>query len=619
MAAVEADVLAGRFDARPAGAGGGVTVTTSSEARGLAVQDGTDAASAPTGIVARFLAQPAVKTAAPFVTIALVLVLAMAAFLTLSASPLRALYPDMADADKDLAQQALSKSGINVKLDPATGALQVSQKEFHEARIVLATAGLPRQVSTGLSGLKNGMPLGTSQFMEQMRYNASIEEELAQSIRRINTVQDARVHLALPHQSAFVRDRTEPKASVIVTPYSGRTLSEGQVQAIVHVVSSSIPYLNPAGVSVVDQFGRLLTESGDSKDSNNKQMALRQKMETDYSERVVQLLAPMFGAANVRAQVNLDMDFSIVEQTFENYDPDGKGLRVRSEQSKQIKTTDEKAMGTPGSLSNAPPDPTTPVAGANAPAAGAAPAGEPVLRDTENTQARNYEIDKTIKYVVDPSPHIKRVSVAVALNDAIAAPGGAAPTAKPLSEQEVARLTTLVKGAIGFDERRGDQVNLMSTSFEAPLAQTALPIWQQPEYIDLAKYGLVAIAIALLALLVIRPVVNRMTYVATTPGPDELRRLMSAQGGVAGAVDADGVAGGARPEVEEEALELREGETLEQLKSRMKPKKKAGISAEMLDTANSYDDKVTVVRMLVSQDARRVALVLKNLIAREIN
>ncbi|MCX7034981.1 MAG: flagellar basal-body MS-ring/collar protein FliF [Proteobacteria bacterium] len=618
MAAVEADVLAGRFDARPAGEGGGVTVTTSSEARGLAVQDGTDAA-APSGMVARFLAQPAVKTAAPFVTIGLVLMLAMAAFLTLSASPLRALYPEMADADKDLAQQALSKSGINVKLDPVTGSLQVSQKEFHEARIVLATAGLPRQVSTGLSGLKNGMPLGTSQFMEQMRYNASVEEELAQSIRRINTVQDARVHLALPHQSAFVRDRTEPKASVIVTPYSGRTLSEGQVQAIVHVVSSSIPYLNPAGVSVVDQFGRLLTESGDSKDSNNKQMALRQKMETDYSERVVQLLAPMFGAANVRAQVNLDMDFSIVEQTFENYDPDGKGLRVRSEQSKQIKTTDEKAMGTPGSLSNAPPDPTTPVAGANAPAAGAAPAGEPVLRDTENTQARNYEIDKTIKYVVDPSPHIKRVSVAVALNDAIAAPGDAAPTAKPLSEEEVARLTNLVKGAIGFDEKRGDQVNLMSTSFEAPVAQAALPIWQQPQYIDLAKYGLVAVAIALLALLVIRPVVNRLTYVATTPGPDELRRLMSAQGGVAGAVDADGVVGGARPEVEEEALELREGETLEQLKSRMKPKKKAGISAEMLDTANSYDDKVTVVRMLVSQDARRVALVLKNLIAREIN
>jgi len=622
MAAIEADVLAGRFDARPTS--GGVTVTTSSEARGLATQDGPLGETGPKGAVGRFLAQPAVKTAAPFVTIGLVLLLAIAAFVSLSAAPMRSLYPEMADADKELAQQTLRKGGIDVSLDPATGSLQVSQKDFHEARIVLASAGLPRQVSTGLSGLKNGMPLGTSQFMEQMRYNASIEEELAQSIRRINTVQDARVHLALPHQSAFVRERTEPKASVIVTPYSGRSLSEGQVQAIVHVVSSSIPYMNPAGVSVVDQFGRLLTESGDSKDTNNKQLALRQKLEGDYSERVVQLLAPMFGAANVRAQVNLDMDFSIVEQTMENYDPNEKGLKIRSEQSKQSKSSDEKAMGTPGSLSNAPPEPTAPVAttsrvtsggGANAEPAAAAPT-TPSRSDSESSQARNYEIDKTIKYVVDPAPHIQRVSVAVAINDSVTAPGATAPTVKQLNEDEVARLTSLVKGAVGFDSQRGDQVSLLSTSFESPVAQVAPPIWQRPEFIDLAKYGLVAAAIALLALLVIRPVINRLTYVAPTPSAEELQRLVAAQavGESAGALTVDGAA-----EQEDDSVELRDGETLEQLKARLKPKKKSGISAEMLDTANSYDDKVTVVRMLVEQDARRVALVLKNLIAREIN
>jgi flagellar M-ring protein FliF len=620
MAAIEADVLAGRFDPRPTG--GGVTVTTSPEARGLVTQDGPPAAATPNGIVGRFLAQPAVKTAAPFVTIGLVLMLAIAAFVTLSAAPMRTLYPEMADADKDLAQQTLRKGGIDVKLDPASGALQVSQKDFHEARIVLASAGLPRQVTTGLSGLKNGMPLGTSQFMEQMRYNASIEEELAQSIRRINTVQDARVHLALPHQSAFVRERTEPKASVIVTPYAGRSLSEGQVQAIVHVVSSSIPYMNPAGVSVVDQFGRLLTESGDSKDSNNKQLALRQKLESD-SERVVQLLAPMFGAANVRAQVNLDMDFSIVEQTMENYDPNEKGLKVRSEQTKESKSSDEKAMGTPGSLSNAPPEPTVPVAtssrvtsagGANPTPAPEAPAA-PSRRDSESSQARNYEIDKTIKYVVDPAPHIQRVSVAVAINDAVTAPGATAPTVKTLTEDEVNRLTSLVKGAVGYDAKRGDQVSLLSTSFESPVVQAPPPVWQRPEYIDLAKYGLVAAAIALLALLVIRPVINRLTYVAPTPSPEELQRLVAAQAVGEGTT----AIGEGAAELEDDSVELRDGETLEQLKARLKPKKKSGISAEMLDTANSYDDKVTVVRMLVEQDARRVALVLKNLIAREIN
>ena len=222
---------------------------------------------------------------------------------------------------------------------------------------MLAAAGLPREATTGFSGLKDNMPLGTSQFMEQARYNASIEEELAQSIRRINTVQDARVHLALPRQSAFVRDRAEPKASVIVTPYNGRVVGEGQVQAIVHLVSSSIPYMTPANVSVVDQFGRLLTETPESKDLSAKQLELRQRLEADYADRVVQLLGPIFGANNVRAQVNADLDFSVIERTVENFDPTSTGTKVRSEQLRESTTTEPKSEGVPGSLSNEPPPP----------------------------------------------------------------------------------------------------------------------------------------------------------------------------------------------------------------------------------------------------------------------
>jgi flagellar M-ring protein FliF len=593
--------------------------------------------------VGAFLQKPVVRTALPYVGIALVLLLAIVVYISVSTPPPRALYPEMADADKEAAQQLLQRNGVDVSLDPVTGALTVPVDSFHEARIMLAAAGLPKEAASGASMLNEAMPLGTSQFMEQARYNASIEEELAQSIKRINSIQSARVHLALPRQSAFVRDRAEPKASVIVTPYSGRAVSDGQVQAIIHLVSSSIPYMVPANVSVVDQFGRLLTEPPGSKDLNAKQLELRQKMEADYVDRINQILAPIFGTSNVRAQVNADLDFSVVEQTVENYDPENAGTRVRSEQLKQSQTTEPSASGIPGSLSNEAPPPVVPVAAANVtdgaaatPAAAGAPGGEPVLRGQESSQSRNYEMDRTVRYVVDPAPRLRRLSVGVAINDAIAVPGAATPPArKPLPAAEIARLTSLVQGAVGFSVGRGDVVNIISTNFEPPKTEAVLPLWEQDRYIDLAKYVSLALAVALLAFLVVRPIINRLTYVeppqmtkeklleALSASGVDVSRLgaPAALGGDAvGVADAAGEGVGVAGEVglSDADVELREGESLEDLRARLKPRKKSGISAEMLDTANSYDDKVTVVRMLVSQDAKRVALVLKNLITRDI-
>jgi len=593
--------------------------------------------------VGAFLQKPVVRTALPYVGIALVLLLAIVVYISVSTPPPRALYPEMADADKEAAQQLLQRNGVDVSLDPVTGALTVPVDSFHEARIMLAAAGLPKEAASGASMLNEAMPLGTSQFMEQARYNASIEEELAQSIKRINSIQSARVHLALPRQSAFVRDRAEPKASVIVTPYSGRAVSDGQVQAIIHLVSSSIPYMVPANVSVVDQFGRLLTEPPGSKDLNAKQLELRQKMEADYVDRINQILAPIFGTSNVRAQVNADLDFSVVEQTVENYDPENAGTRVRSEQLKQSQTTEPSASGIPGSLSNEAPPPVVPVAAANVtdgaaatPAAAGAPGGEPVLRGQESSQSRNYEMDRTVRYVVDPAPRLRRLSVGVAINDAIAVPGAATPPArKPLPAAEIARLTSLVQGAVGFSVGRGDVVNIISTNFEPPKTEAVLPLWEQDRYIDLAKYVSLALAVALLAFLVVRPIINRLTYVeppqmtkeklleALSASGVDVSRLgaPAALGGDAvGVADAAGEGVGVAGEVglSDTDVELREGESLEDLRARLKPRKKSGISAEMLDTANSYDDKVTVVRMLVSQDAKRVALVLKNLITRDI-
>ena len=642
MATVEADVLGSRLDAAArAGMGdGGVTVSTSRDvARTNSGDDATSSAlvASRSSSVGGFLQKPIVRTALPYLGIGLVILLAIVVYATMSASPPRSLYPSMADADKEQAQQLLTKNGVDVSLDPLTGALQVPASEFHQARIMLAAAGLPREATTGFSGLKDNMPLGTSQFMEQARYNASIEEELAQSIRRINTVQDARVHLALPRQSAFVRDRAEPKASVIVTPYNGRAVSEGQVQAIVHLVSSSIPYMTPANVSVVDQFGRLLTETPDSKDLSAKQLELRQRLEADYADRVVQLLGPIFGANNVRAQVNADLDFSIIERTVENFDPSSTGTKVRSEQLRESTTTEPKSEGVPGSLSNEPPPPVTATPDAAVPAESAPGTNEPVVRGQERSEAKNYEMDRSVQYVVDPAPRMRRLTVAVAINDAIAAPGAAAaPARRPLPAQEIARLTSLVQGAVGYNVNRGDVVNLISTSFEPPAPVTPLPVWQQPQYLDVAKYLLVALAIALVGFLVVRPIITRVTYIPPPPmaaqmSPDEMKAALIASGELSAealvvssgaAAELAGAAGGVESS-ETETIEMREGESMEEfktrLKARLKPKKKAGISAEMLDTANSYDDKVTVVRMMVEQDAKRVALVLKNLITRDLS
>ncbi len=640
MATVEADVLGSRLDAARAGlSDGGVTVSTSRDVARMNSGDdtaGTALATTGAGGLGGFLQRPMVRTALPYLGIGLVILLAVVVYATMSASPPRSLYPNMADADKEQAQQLLTKNGVDVSLDPLTGALQVPASEFHEARIMLAAAGLPREATTGYSGLKENMPLGTSQFMEQARYNASIEEELAQSIRRINTVQDARVHLALPRQSAFVRDRADPKASVILTPYNGRAVSEGQVQAIVHLVSSSIPYMTPANVSVVDQFGRLLTETPESKDLSAKQLELRQKLEADYADRVVQLLGPIFGANNVRAQVNADLDFSVLERTVENFDPTSTGTKVRSEQLRESTTTEPKSEGVPGSLSNEPPPPVAAMPDAAVSPESAPAANEPVIRGQERSEAKNYEMDRSVQYVVDPAPRMRRLTVAVAINDAIAAPGATTPPARrPLPAQEVARLTSLVQGAVGFNANRGDVVNLISTSFEPPAPITPLPVWQQPQYLDVAKYLLIALAIALVGFLVVRPIMNRITYIPPPPAaaqmsPDEMKAALIASGELspealvaAGgtATEIAGAAGGVEA-AEAETIEMREGESMEEfksrLKARLKPKKKAGISAEMLDTANSYDDKVTVVRMMVEQDAKRVALVLKNLITRDL-
>jgi flagellar M-ring protein FliF len=298
----------------------------------------------------------------------------------------------------------------------------------------------------------------------------------------------------------------------------------------------------------------------------------------------------------------------------------------------------------PTPAANAPADPAV-----NPTATGTA-ATEPVIRGQERSESRNFEMDRSVRYVVDPAPRMRRLTVGVAINDAIPVPGATTPPARrPLPAAEITRLTNLVQGAVGFSATRGDVVNIISTNFETPVNETPLPFWMQQRFLDLVKYLSVSLAIALLAFLIVRPVIRRLTHIPPPPEmtKEKLIAALAASGvNVAALMGGSSVAGGSAlltqgadgamatmaeggsaeamgmggSALRDGEIELRDGETIEELKARLKPKKKSSaISAELLDTANSYDDKVTVVRMLVSQDSRRVALVLKNLITRDIS
>jgi len=439
----------------------------------------------------RVLSQPAVKRALPLIAALAVLMVFALYYAWMQSVPYRAVMPGLMEADQQAAFEALKTANFKPQIDPANGQLKVPADRFHEARMLLASQGIPKQGTTGIEGLKDSTSMTTSQFMEQVRYNAAMEQELARSVLQIGSIQAARVHLATPRQSVFVRDRVAPKASVVVSPYPGRSISPKQVQAIVHLVSSSVPYLTPEGVTVVDNMGKLLTESPlEGKLGLTTAQAMhKQQLEETYRERIMAILSPIVGEANVRSQVNLSLDFTQVESTTEDFDNRDKGPRTRSEVLSEERQATLKAEGVPGALSNRPPENAT--ATANAP--GASDATTQSSRST-----RNYEIDRTVRHVRNATGKVERLSVAVVINEREAAApaaapgagqaagqaagqtGGAAPAAGAadatgadavqagFSPQEVERMLNLVRGVVGYDEKRGDVVTLIPAKFGPP-------------------------------------------------------------------------------------------------------------------------------------------------------
>jgi flagellar M-ring protein FliF len=495
------------------------------------------------------------------------------------------LYGQLTERESGQVMDALTAAGIEFKLNPS-GAVSVPESKVQEARIRLASQGLPQSDSMGIEMIQKESALGSSSMMENARYQSVLETELARTIVKVQGVQTARVHLALPKPSVFLRDARKATASVMLQLYPGRRLEPGQVAAIVHLVASSVPELAATDVTLVDQAGTLLNSPDENAEqaASTRQFAQTRKLEESYQQRITELLEPLIGAGRVRATVTADMDFTITEETRENYDP--QKTAVRSEQtSNEQRRGGDGPEGIPGALSNQPPGtsgaPTIPGAatpGNPAPAAaGAAQATAAASGPSSSSQrsTRNFEVDRTLSYVKQPVGVLKRLNVGVVLDDWQKMDADGKVTTSPMSEADIKRFSQLIRESIGLKEDRGDQLNVLNQAFKsnAPLGPVdGPPLWETPWITQLAKQILGAVLVLIVAFLVLRPLMKSLTK---TPG-------RGAAGGAA-AADLDG-----------DRVSL------------------SGQAGKAIKLSPSFEQQIAAARTLVGQDPRRAAQVVKD-------
>jgi flagellar M-ring protein FliF len=474
------------------------------------------------GIGARL---PAWTRIPPQQLLALLLVVATAIALVVggwmwsTAPEYKVLYSNLSDRDGGAVIAALQQMNVPYKFAEGTSALLVPAEHVHDLRLKLASQGLPKGGTVGLE-LMEGQRFGASQFLEQVNYQRGLEGELARSIQSLQAVESARVHLALSRGTAFLREQAKPSASVLVQLRAGRSLDQGQVAAIVHLVSNSVPDLSIKNVTVVDQSGNLLSADANSgaPTVDTKQLKYRQETEQNYIKRIEAILAPVVGNANVRAQVSADIDFSEIEQAEETYKPNSKPdeATVRTSQtSEQIGAAQNSASGVPGALTNQPPQ------------TGSAPVQAPPGTDPQNATAAaaggsgpvrkesavSYEVDKSIRHTRIAQGRIKRLSVAVVVNDHQIVDAKGKVTSKPLTDAEKQQITELVKGVMGYDKERGDTLSVINSTFNKPQAEkpVEVPMWKDPSVIGMAKEGgkyLLYAALVLFIFMKLKPIVR---------------------------------------------------------------------------------------------------------------
>jgi flagellar M-ring protein FliF len=429
------------------------------------------------------------------------------------------LYGNLSERESGQVMDALTAAGIEYKLSPS-GAVSVPEAKVQEARIRLATQGLPQSDAMGIEMIQRDSALGTSSMMENARYQSVLETEIARTIVKVQGVQNARVHLALPKPSVFVRDEHRATASVMLQLYPGRVLDQGQVGAIVHLVASSVPELAASDVTVVDQAGSLLNSPDDNSESaiSTRQLEYTHKLEESYQRRIIELLEPLVGAGRVRATVTADVDFTVTEETHENYDP--QKTAVRSEQtSNESRRGGDGAEGIPGALSNQPPGTSgAPVVAGASPTPGSPPGQTTAVASgpSSNSQksTRNFEVDRTLAYVKQPTGVLKRLSVGVVLDDWQKTGEDGKVTTSPLSDADVKRFTQLVRESIGLKDDRGDKIDVMNQAFKnnGPVGPIdGPPLWQNPMVGQIAKQLVGAGLVLLVAFLILRPLMKSLT------------------------------------------------------------------------------------------------------------
>ncbi len=448
----------------------------------------------------------------------------------------RVLFSNYSDRDGGAIVTQLQQMNIPYKFAEGGGAILVPAGQVHDARLRIAAQGLPKGGNVGFELMEN-QKLGVSQFLEQVNFQRALEGELARSIQSISAVESARVHLALPKASVFVREQQKPTASVMLNLQPGRTLSEQQVSAIVHLVASSVPELPPGNISVVDQNGNLLSDASKSAKTNGldpEQLKYVQAVQQDIVKRIESIITPIVGANNVRAEATADIDFSHSEQAAETYKPNSPPNQssIRSQQTSEAAAAGGAANGgVPGALTNQPgPNSTAPIvaaAPAATPAAGSAPApGTPAataaaaaaaaaLPRGQKDMTVNYEVDKTVRYVQQPMGGLKRLSVAVVVNYKQVTDKAGKVSSTALSEAERTQISDLVKEAMGFNKDRGDTLNVVNSPF-AGLTRAEIPeepIWKKPETLllakDIGKYILAGAILLYLFFGVLKPMLKK--------------------------------------------------------------------------------------------------------------
>lgn len=523
--------------------------------------------------------QPAVARALPMLGLLGVAGAAALAWSVLSAPPQRALSTGMDDAEKGAVVDALGSAGIANQVDRETGAVTVADDDYHRARMLLAQQGLPKGAADGASMI-DAMPMGASRAVEDQRLRAAREQDLARTIEAIDAVKAARVHLAFETPSVFVRDRSAPAASVMLRLDNGRRLGDAQVGAIAHLVSSSVPGLDPAQVSIVDQNGRLLSRGGESDPAaaaSDRQLEVQERVESRFARNLESLLTPIVGAGNFTAEVNADLDFAQVNATRENFPADQRVIAAeRGETTSEPNSANSAAGGIPGALANQPPPasqlsttPTTPETAEEA-------AGTTPNRSSE-TYNRTFALGREISVTQGATGTVRRLTVAVALKEGTAG--------RTMTPKRLAQIEGLVKGAVGFDAARGDTVAVTVQPFVEMTPAEPAP-WYEAAWVTTLARALSGIIVALLLVFFIgRPLLKRAQAAAKARAAEAGERRKEIGSQMAGAL----------------AQQVRGGDG-------------NAITVDMIESAPSYTARADLIRDFVRQDPARAALVVRDLL-----